>query len=112
MRPSQPLRLLRRSLSPSLALAGLAFAAAPPATADTVCASRTALLDSLSQDYQEEPAAMGMSNGGNVIEVFTARDGKTWTILVTHPDGNSCIVAAGQLWTPLPQQSAAGDDTI
>jgi hypothetical protein len=55
---------------------------------------------------------MGMSSGGNVIEVFTARDGKTWTILITHPDGNSCIVAAGKMWTAVPQELSSTDDTI
>jgi hypothetical protein len=80
--------------------------------AQEVCATRAALLDSLTEDYQETPAAVGMSNNGGVMEVFTARDGRTWTILLTRPDGNSCILATGELWTPVPQQLATTDNTI
>jgi len=80
--------------------------------AQEVCATRDALLDALAEDYQETPAAVGMSNSGGVMEVFTARDGRTWTILLTRPDGNSCILATGELWTPVPQPVASADDTI
>lgn len=83
-----------------------------PTTAQEVCGARGSMLDALARDYQESPSAMGMSTGGDVVEVFTARSGKTWTILITRPDGNSCIVAAGELWTRIPQQVAAMDDTI
>lgn len=110
--PQLPGRSALRIFTATLALTTGPTLAALPARAQDVCANRAALLDSLANDYQETPAAMGMSNGGNVIEVFTARDGKTWTILITHPDGNSCIVAAGQLWTPMPQELSSTDDTI
>ena len=80
--------------------------------AQEVCAARNTLLDSLAEDYQETPAAVGMSNSGGVMEVFTARDGRTWTILLTRPDGNSCILATGELWTPVPRPVATADDTI
>ena len=97
---------------PTYCATALLCALAAPALAQEICADRADLLDSLSQDYQETPSAMGMSNNGNVIEVFTGRDGKTWTILVTRTDGQSCVVAAGELWTPLPQQVSSSDDTI
>jgi len=96
-------------------LAGVAVAlgaAALPASAQQVCASRQEILDSLAEDYKEAPMAMGMANSGGLVEVFTARDGHTWTILLTRPDGNACIVAAGELWTPVPQQLSSTDDTI
>lgn len=83
-----------------------------PAAAQQLCGARNAILQSLARNYQESPAAMGVSNGGAVIEVFTARNGKTWTILLTRPDGKSCIVAAGESWTAVPQDSSSSDDTI
>lgn len=73
-----------------------------PAAAQQVCGTRAVILDSLAKDYQEIPAAFGRSSNGMLIEVFAARHGQTWTILVTRPDGNSCILAAGDLWTPMP----------
>ena len=108
-------RLLTRLIMPWLFL-GLslpAIAAEQDQESDQeVCASRQSLLDTLAQDYRESPSAVGMANSGGLIEVFTARDGRTWTILVTRADGNSCIVAAGKLWTPVQQQLSATDDTI
>ncbi len=98
-------------------MAGVAAAcslvALPAAAADDdVCGPRASILDTLSRDYQESPAAMGVASGGSVIEVFTARSGKTWTILLTHPDGNSCIVAAGEQWTPVLRQLSSTDNEI
>jgi hypothetical protein len=87
------------------AVALLAVSVAP-AAAQHVCASRTDIVKSLEKEYQEAPSAMGMSDNGAVIEVLSARDGKTWTILMTTPDGNSCVVATGEMWEPLPQQVA------
>lgn len=76
------------------------FAAQP---VDTVCAEREALLASLSREYSEAPQAVGLANNGNVVELLTAGDGRTWTLLMTRPDGTSCVVAAGEAWDQLPQ---------
>ena len=77
--------------------------------AQQVCAERKALLDSLAHDFSEAPSAVGVANNGAVIEVLTARDGKTWTILLTMPSGRSCVMAAGENWTDVPQQVAGSD---
>lgn len=81
-------------------------AAISPALAQHVCATRADIVKSLQQEFQEAPSAMGMSDNGAVIEVLAARDGKTWTILMTTPDGTSCVVATGEMWEPLPEQVA------
>ena len=43
---------------------------------------------------------------GNLIQVFAAKDGATWTMVTTRPDGVSCIVGLGQHWEALPGASA------
>lgn len=82
---------------------------AAPAAAQHVCASRDALMQSLADDFKEAPAALGISDGGNVVELLTSGEGGTWTILMTTPDGTSCVIATGQQWEPLPQQVALGE---
>ncbi len=77
-----------------------------PALGQHVCATRADIVKSLQQEYQEAPRAMGMSDTGAIIEVLSAQDGKTWTILMTTPDGTSCVVATGEMWEPLPEQVA------
>ena len=89
-----------------LALTFLFISFAPHAFAQNICADRQKLLKSLSQDYKEIPKALGMSNDGNVLELISAKNGDTWTLLLTAPDGVSCVVAAGQLWEQASPQLA------
>lgn len=73
---------------------------------EIVCGSRDAILNSLSREYAEAPQALGLANNGSVIELLTTQDGKTWTILMSKPDGNSCVIAAGEAWENIPPQIA------
>lgn len=94
-----------------VAAAALLAMSIQPAAAQHVCAARADIVKSLQQEYEETPNAMGMSDNGAVIEVLSARDGKTWTILMTTPDGTSCVVATGEMWELMPEQVAkAGND--
>ncbi|MGE5505671.1 MAG: hypothetical protein ACM31L_14720 [Actinomycetota bacterium] len=71
--------------------------------AQLVCAERQSLLESLARQYREAPTAVGVANNGSLIELLRTVDGKTWTLLMTRPDGTSCVVAAGEAWEDTPQ---------
>ena len=73
-------------------------ACASSAAAHFVCNTREAVLETLATNYNEEPIAVGVTNSGGLIEVLTDSDGKTWTIIMTSPQGNSCLVVAGENW--------------
>ena len=62
------------------------------------CVQRADMLNGLDGYYTEAPSAMGLSNNGGVVEVLTSPEGKTWTIIVTLPNGTSCLIAAGENW--------------
>jgi hypothetical protein len=49
----------------------------------------------------EEPVALGVTNNGSLIEVLTSDDGSTWTMMISQPNGSSCLVAAGKGWEQL-----------
>ncbi len=67
-----------------------------------ICLPRVDVLNQLAQRYGEAPVAAGLTNGGSgMVEVLTTGDGRTWTIIVTSPQGLSCLVAAGQGWRRL-----------
>lgn len=88
-----------------------ALAAAPAAGQQADCAARDSILDYLAQEFAERPVAMGLANNGGVIEVLSDAAGTTWTILLTRPDGQSCLVAAGEGWESLPlPEIAAGPE--
>lgn len=66
------------------------------------CGQRTTVLDYLSARYSEKPVAMGVAANGGLIEVLTSIEGTTFTIIVTMPEGETCMVAAGESWESLP----------
>ncbi|MBX6323635.1 MAG: hypothetical protein IRY94_17600 [Rhodospirillaceae bacterium] len=97
----------------ALLLGALAVPVASAANAGAPCSSRKDVLSQLSQKYKEAPVAVGLATNGNLIEVLTAADGATWTIIQTSPAGMSCLVAAGESWQQQkPQVALTGDPAI
>jgi hypothetical protein len=90
-----------------IALALAAMMMAVPALADgpsgPVCDARSEVLGHLAGKYHESPVALGLATNGGVVELLTAVDGKTWTIVITLPNGQTCLVAAGENWENQPQ---------
>ncbi|UVK40705.1 hypothetical protein LHFGNBLO_002210 [Mesorhizobium sp. AR10] len=86
-------------------------AASPAATASGMppCAPRPELLKQLSKRFNEAPVALGLAKNGSVIEVLTSDDGETWTILISQPNGPSCLVAVGEGWEELKRVGAKGE---
>ena len=72
------------------------FASSP--AAGQVCNTREIVLGHLAKKYGEVPVAVGVTNKGGLVEVLTTGDGNTWTIIVSTPNGVSCMVAAGEAW--------------
>lgn len=72
------------------------------------CTARATVLDHLSRRYAEKPVTMGMANNGGAIEVLTTDDGSTWTIILTMPNGMTCMIAAGENWQALPKRMGLG----
>ncbi len=62
------------------------------------CNSRGQVLELLSETYSEAPVAVGVTNNGGLVEVLSTGDGNTWSIIITSPQGMSCLVAAGEGW--------------
>ena len=68
------------------------------AAAQSACSPRTEVVGHLAKKYGEAPVAIGVTNKGGLVEVLTTGDGNTWTIIVSTPNGQSCMVAAGEGW--------------
>jgi hypothetical protein len=92
----------RSSAIGALTVAGFFAMPAAPATADDqACGERDKLVGTLQKTYREKPIALGLSQDGSLVELLASADGSTWTILVTLPNGSSCIATAGEDWQPL-----------
>lgn len=66
------------------------------------CATRAEVLSHLSGEYGEAPVAIGAANNGGVIEIMRSPESNTFTIIITMPDGMTCMIAAGSNWENLP----------
>ncbi len=83
-------------------LAAGASAAAPS------CDTRDSVIAQLADKYAEAPAGVGLASNGGLLELLTAGDGRTWTLLITMPNGQSCLLAAGESWQPRQLTAIAG----
>ncbi len=75
------------------------------------CAERADITKRLGSKYFEQPVATGVANNGGLLEVLSSKDGSTWSIIVTMPDGKSCMFAVGQHWEMLPEKKLEEPDT-
>ena len=76
--------------------------AAPALPMPLPCHSYSEIARQLGDRYREEQVAAGLQNDGTLLQVFASKDGDTWTVLSTSPDGTACVVAAGRGWQAEP----------
>jgi len=97
-----------KRMAATIAFGILAFSA-PAGTVEqngaTTCDSRDAMLEFLSTRFAEAPVAMGVAKNGSLVEVLTSGARSTFTIILTRPDGTTCMIAAGQGWESLSNLS-------
>ena len=84
-----------------LSVVALSADAAAAQSTPTNCTDRNSAISHLAKAYKEQPVAMGLASSGGVVEILTNEDGKTWSIIVTTPNGVTCLVAAGEGWEAL-----------
>jgi hypothetical protein len=69
-----------------------------PASAGTLCLTTPDLRALLTDRYHEVMQGAGLDGNGLVVEVCTHPDGSSFSIVVTTPDGHSCVLRDGELW--------------
>lgn len=102
-RLERPLAVLVRMLGMSVLALVLMLALRPPAAAQQVCMARSELSSMLGDRFAEKQVAYGLSANGRMVEIYATGDGATWTMVVTTPEGQSCIVASGEAWAGVVQ---------
>ncbi len=63
-----------------------------------MCNQRSEVVKKLETRYQESTIGMGVSSDGGVLEILSSNEGKTFTVLLTMPNGQSCLVSMGNGW--------------
>lgn len=88
---------MKKSLLVATALFA-ATAALPASAQQSPCTKRPEVVGHLAKQYSEAPVAIGLSSNGGVVEVLSSKKNQSWTMIITMPDGNTCLMAAGENW--------------
>ncbi|MEM1362679.1 MAG: hypothetical protein AAGF94_13340 [Pseudomonadota bacterium] len=79
------------------------------ATARTHCADRDSIVGKLESGYGETRQSIGLGANNSLVEIFASDQTGTWSITVTTPGGQTCLVASGQAFESLSEELVAGD---
>ena len=99
-----------RRMRAFLIVSGLVLPAgiiSPAKSADLECAARDRLAKQLQVEFSELPTGVGVTPAGTLIELWKAVGGETWTLMVSLPNGTSCIVGSGNNWMPMTSKGAS-----
>jgi hypothetical protein len=90
----------------SLGFGGLILAAQIAHSAPQ-CDTRDRVTTLLADQYGETRRSIGLVGDGAVMELFAADATGTWTITVTLPDGQMCLMASGVGYEPVTEDLPA-----
>jgi len=87
----------------ALALGIFSSAGLAQFTTQPSCSNRDRVVKHLGQKYSEVQRAVAVTSAGGLIEVFRSTEDDNWTIILSMPNGQSCLIAAGEGWKDLPE---------
>lgn len=87
-------------------LATMPLAQAGPIETKLMFCSDTAKVENiLSNKFHEVPVGLGITHNRDMVRLFTS-DQQSFTVVVTHPNGISCVLLEGTNWenqkAPIP----------
>lgn len=97
------MRLVKHPLIWLVSLAALSLGSVTQAQAPRgpPCIARGQAIAHLQAMFGERAIGRGLADGGFVFELFASPSG-SWTVFATTPQGQSCYIASGQAWDPVP----------
>ncbi|MEX0337953.1 MAG: hypothetical protein AB3N11_02825 [Arenibacterium sp.] len=89
--------MFKRLLATALVFGAAALA--PPASAQTAqCMPRDTLIETLQTKFGESLTGGGLQSENQLLELWSSQNTGSFTVLLTQPNGISCVVASGQNW--------------
>lgn len=95
-------------LALSVGIIGGTFAMDAPAATPANCAKRAVMVEKLNERFGESRQSIGLTPGGQSIEMFAHPGTGTWTILLTLPNGTSCMMASGHAYEAINAPAGQG----
>lgn len=96
---------IRRALVAGAAALTVQLSAAS-VLAQMVCGNHADIEKRLETGYQETRTAIGLAANGGLIEIYTSEKG-TFTVVLTRPNGLSCLMAVGDGWETVKPSTPA-----
>ena len=59
------------------------------------CAAHDDVMNGLAVNFAETRQSIGMASDQTLMELYANTDAGSWTLIVTLPNGMSCLVASG-----------------
>lgn len=73
------------------------------------CPGQADVLAQLKAEFNEDLRWSGLSKRGALLALTLAPDGTTWTAMLVLPDGQACLLDAGDSWADRPAQAPGKD---
>ena len=93
--------ILKRSLIGVLTFAVSAMMPLALFPQSSNCAPRTSIVKKLTEMYSETLTGGGLQNANTMLEVWSSKTTGSFTVLLSHANGISCIVSSGQDWNSI-----------
>ncbi len=91
-----------RLMSTLLCLLGMVLVSAS-VHAQERCGERSKFVELMETRFGETHQAFGITSEGTMVELFASPSG-TWTLVLSLPNGSSCLIGAGTDWTETPEE--------
>jgi hypothetical protein len=62
------------------------------------CGPRKVVLTTLATRLHEHPSSVALTSDGQLLEVLKSDTDLAWAMLITSPQGLSCVIAEGENW--------------
>jgi len=82
--------------------------ASPGESQQAACGKRSDIVKHLATNYEEVQVARGLSDSEGLVEIFASKDGATFSVLYSLPNGMSCLTATGTEWQTVAPKKNTG----
>ena len=99
-----------RALFAALAAAFFFVPSSVPAEAQRrPCGDGDDIIAHLEKDWGEGAEILALDASGRMVRILVNPDTGTWTMLLTAPNGLTCLVSHGSAWEPVAVLPDAGE---
>lgn len=70
------------------------------------CAEREKVVTHLAQKFGETRRSIGLGSNNAVVEIFASEETGSWSLTVTLPNGQTCMLATGHAFETITESAA------